>query len=52
MFNIAIDQGGWSGGHALDLYSGVLGSNFGRDIGYPDLRFFVVFLSSPRQIPV
>jgi hypothetical protein len=29
----------------------VLGSNLGLETGYPDSRFFVVFLSPSRQIP-
>jgi hypothetical protein len=29
----------------------VLGSNLGTETGYPELRFFIVFLSPSRKIP-
>jgi hypothetical protein len=43
-------RAGYHNGKALDFYSGVLGSTFSWDTGYPDLRFFVVLISYSIQI--
>jgi hypothetical protein len=37
--------------NTLASYSGGPGFNLGPELGYPDLRFFVVFLSPSRRMP-
>lgn len=48
------NNAGWCRGHILDMCSGWtwIGSSIGCDSLYPGVRFFMVFLSLPMQLPV